>query len=116
LHCTAPDAASTDWARILAHYDLLLGLKSSPIVELNRVVAVAHAQGPQSGLDALHAIEQTDRIDSLHLFHAVAGELHTRLNNHREAAESYRRALAFAQVGPEQTHLASQLEHAESVR
>ncbi|MBC8039755.1 MAG: sigma-70 family RNA polymerase sigma factor [Opitutaceae bacterium] len=113
LHCTAPDAASTDWPRILAHYDLLLRLKPSPVVELNRAVALAHVHGPQAGLDALDAIAQAARLDSLHLFHAVAGELHSRLNNHRAAAESYRRALALAQVGPEQSHLARQLERAE---
>jgi len=113
LHCTAPDAASTDWPRILAHYDLLLCVKPSPVVELNRAVAVAHVHGPQAGLDALDSIAKTAPLDSLHLFHAVAGELHSRLNNHRAAAESYRRALALAQVGPEQSHLARQLERAE---
>lgn len=113
LHCTAPDAASTDWPRILAHYDLLLRLKPSPVVELNRAVAVAHVHGPQAGLNALDAITHAGRLDSLHLFHAVAGELHSRLNNHRAAAESYRRALALARVGPEQSHLARQLERAE---
>ncbi len=114
LHCVAPDAASTDWTRILSHYDVLLRLKPSPVVELNRAVAVAHVHGPQAGLDALNAITQSGMLDSLHLFHAVAGELHTRLNNHRAAAESYRRALALARVGPEQSHLARQLERAEN--
>lgn len=114
LHCTASDAASTDWVRILAHYDLLLALKPSPIVALNRAVAVSHVHGPQAGLDAISAIERSERIDSLYLLHAVTGELHTRLNNHRAAAESYRRALALARVGPEQSHLARQLERAES--
>lgn len=113
LHCTAPDAAATDWPRILAHYDVLLSLKPSPVVALNRAVAVAHVHGPQAGLDALDAIPHAARLDSLHLFHAVAGELHSRLNNHRAAAESYRRALALAQVGPEQSHLSRQLERAE---
>jgi RNA polymerase sigma factor (sigma-70 family) len=115
LHCTAPDAASTDWPRILAHYDLLLTLKPSPVVELNRAVAVSHVHGPQAALGALDAIAHASRLDSLHLFHAVAGELHSRLNNHRAAAESYRRALALALVGPEQSHLARQLERAESL-
>jgi RNA polymerase sigma factor (sigma-70 family) len=113
LHCVAPDADSTDWPRILAHYDLLVRLKPSPIVELNRAVAIAHVHGPQAGLDALDAIAQADLLDSLHLFHAVAGELHSRLNNHRAAAASYRRALALARVGPEQSHLARLLERAE---
>ncbi len=113
LHCVAADATSTDWPRILAHYDLLLRLNPSPVIELNRVVAVAHVHGARAGLDALNSITQSALLDSLHLFHAVAGELHTRLNNHRAAAESYRRALALAQVGPEQSHLARQIERAE---
>lgn len=113
LHCTAADSASTDWPRILVHYDLLLSLKPSPIVALNRAVAVAHVHGPQAGLDAIKIIEHSGRIESLHLLHAVTGELHSRLNNHRAAADSYRRALALARVGPEQSHLARQLERAE---
>ena len=60
---------------------------------LNRAVAVAHVHGPQAGLDALEAIPQRERLDSHYLLHAVAGELHWRLKNHRAAAESFRRAL-----------------------
>lgn len=115
LHCVAPDDASTDWPRILAHYDLLLRLKPSPVVALNRVVAVARVDGPRAALDALASIERSDRLDALHLFHAVEGELQFRLGNHQVAAESLRRALALALVGPEQAHLARRLELAESL-
>ena len=112
LHSLAPDAVSTDWPRILAHYDALLGLKPSPLVALNRAVAVAHVHGPQSGLDALAAIGPRAGMDSHYLFHAVTGELHSRLRNHEAAAASFRRALQLSQVGPEQQHLARQLERA----
>ena len=115
LHCIAPDAVATDWPRILAHYDLLLRVKPSPVVELNRAVAVAHVHGPQAGLDAIETISHTDRLRSHYLLHAVKGELHWRLQNHRAAAESFRRALSLAHVGPEQSHLARQLQRAEGL-
>ncbi len=110
IHCTAANSASTDWARILRHYDELHRLKPSPIVALNRAVAVAHLHGPRAGLDAIAAIPQRDRLESHYLLHAVVGELHWRLKDHRAAAESFRRALQLAQVGPEQLHLSRMLE------
>lgn len=109
-HCVAPDYRSTDWGRILRHYDELNRIKPSPIVALNRAVAVANIHGPQAGLDAIAEIPQRDRLESRHLFHAVVGELHWRLKNDRAAAESFRRALELAQVGPEQMHLMHMLE------
>jgi RNA polymerase sigma factor (sigma-70 family) len=105
LHCTAPDHTSTDWARILQHYDHLQRLKPSPIVALNRAVAVANVHGPQAALDALKEIPQRDKLESHYLLHAVAGELHWRLQQHAAAAESFRRALSLAEVGPEQAYL-----------
>ena len=112
IHCTAPDYASTDWARILQHYDELLRLKPSPVVALNRAVAVAHLQGPQAGLDAIAILPQRHRLESHYLLHAVTGELYWRLGDERAAAESFRRALALAHVGPEQAHLARMAERA----
>ena len=109
LHCTAADSASTDWPRILLHYDELLRLKPSPVVALNRAVAVAHTDGPQAGLDAIAAIEQRDLLESHYLLHAVLGELNWRLNRHAAAAGNFRRALHLAQVGPEQTYLTRML-------
>lgn len=110
LHCVAPDHASTDWARILRHYDELQRMKPSPVVALNRAVAVAHVHGPRAGLDALAAIPQREKLDSHHLLHAVTGELHWRMGDHAAAAASFRRALGLAEVGPEQAHLARMLE------
>jgi RNA polymerase sigma-70 factor (ECF subfamily) len=110
IHCTAPDAASTDWARILRHYDELNRLKPSPIVALNRAVAVAKVHGPPAALEVIATIPNRDRLESHYLLHAVIGELHWRQKNHREAAESFRRALRLAQVGPEQLYLTRMLE------
>ena len=109
-HCTAGDYTSTDWDRILRLYDELIQIKPSPIVALNRAVAVAHRHGPQAGLDALAQMAQLDRLESHYLLHAVAGEFHWRLKDHSAAAECFRRALRLAQVGPEQTYLTRMLE------
>ncbi len=109
-HCTAADAASTDWGRILRHYDELHRIKPSPIVALNRAVAVANLHGAQAGLDAIAAMAQRDRLESHYLLHAVVGELQWRLKDHRAAAESFRRALQLSHVGPEQSHLLRMLE------
>ncbi|MFH1497743.1 MAG: DUF6596 domain-containing protein [Verrucomicrobiota bacterium] len=111
LHCTAPDDASTDWPRILAHYDALLRLKPSPIIALNRVVALARVHGPRAGLDALATLPGRDRLEGNHLLHAVAGDLHRRLGDHPAAAASYRRALDLAKLAPEQALLARVLTH-----
>jgi predicted RNA polymerase sigma factor len=112
-HCLAPDAASTDWARILGHYDELFRLKPSPVVALNRAVAVANLHGAQAGLDAIAAMPKRERLDSHYLVYAVTGELRWRLRDYRAAAESFRRALNLAQVGPEQLHLTRMLERIE---
>jgi len=115
IHCTSADYASTDWALILRHYDELNRLKPSPVVALNRAVAVAHLRGPQAGLDAIAAIPQRERLESHYLLHAVIGELHWRLNDHRAAAEGFRRALSLAHVGPEQLYLSRMLERTSDI-
>ncbi len=108
-HCTAPDLRSTDWARILAYYDELERLQPSPIVQLNRAVALAHLQGARAALEELSAIPQLKKLEGHYLYHAVKGELHARLGERSEAAAAYRRALELATVGPEQSHLQRQL-------
>jgi RNA polymerase sigma-70 factor (ECF subfamily) len=109
-HCVAADYASTNWTLILQHYDELNRIKPSPIVALNRAVAVAHLHGPQAGLVAIAAIPQRDRLESHYLLHAVVGELHFWLKNDHAAAASFRRSLQLAQVGPEQLYLTRMLE------
>lgn len=108
-HCVAENFASTDWVRILRHYDQLLRIKPSPVVALNRAVAVANVDGPTAGLRAIAAIQDRARLENHYLLHAVIGELEWRLGHHRDAAESFRRALQLAKVGPEQAHLTRML-------
>jgi RNA polymerase sigma-70 factor (ECF subfamily) len=114
-HCMAPDYLSTNWTLILSHYDELHRLKPSPVIALNRAVAVANLSGPQAGLDAIAGIEQRDKLESHYLLHAVEGELHWRLGDAESAAQSFRRALALAHVGPEQAYLARMVERSEEV-
>ena len=109
IHCTSVDSDSTNWNGILAHYDALYRIRPSPIVALNRAVAVAHQFGPQAGLDAIAAIPDLGRLESQHLLHATVGELHWRLHDHAAAAASFRRALQLVHVGPELHYLKRQL-------
>ena len=115
-HCTAADYASTDWARILRHYDELIRIKPSPVVGLNRAVAVAHLHGAQAALDAIAELPQRDRLEAHYLVHAVVGELHWRLGHHQAAAANFRRALQLSHVGPEQRYLTRMAERASSPR
>lgn len=110
IHCTAPDYAGTDWTRILQHYDELHRLKPSPVVELNRAVALAQLRGPQAGLDAIAAITAAGKLERHYLLHAVRGELHWRRRDDQAAAQCFRRALQLARVGPEQLYLTRLLE------
>jgi RNA polymerase sigma factor (sigma-70 family) len=109
-HCMAPNYEATDWTRILRHYDELNRLKPSPVVALNRAVAVANVHGPAAGLEAIAAIPESHRLQGHHLLHAVTGELNWRLKNYPAAAESFRCALKLARVGPEQMYLERMVE------
>jgi RNA polymerase sigma-70 factor (ECF subfamily) len=81
----------TDWTRVVALYDRLVELQESPIVELNRAVAVAMADGPESGLALIDAIEG-DQLDGYHLLHAARADLLRRIGRREDAAAAYRRA------------------------
>ncbi|MGZ8694872.1 MAG: RNA polymerase sigma factor [Gaiellaceae bacterium] len=93
LHSEATDTASTDWAQIAVLYAELGRIQPSPVVELNRAVAIAMAAGPGEGLAAVDAIEGLERY---HLLHATRADLLRRLDRPAEAADAYRRALELA--------------------
>ena len=106
-HARAARAADTDWARIAELYRLLAGRAPGPVVELNRAVAVAMAEGPQRGLELM------DRIDGLgryHLLHAARGDMLRRLGRRGEAAGAYRRALELASQPAEREFLRGRLD------
>jgi len=109
-HSTATNDSSTDWPRILALYDQLLKLKSSPILSLNRAVAVARVHGPQAGLDA---IAEHNAIELYHLYHAVRGALMAELGRLEEAIASYRQAEALATIPSEREFISKRISECE---
>lgn len=100
-HSTAADEASTDWPRILSLYDRLAELNPSPVVALNRAVAVERIYGPQAGLDALNTIRNRSALESYHLFHAVRGSFLAKLNRQAEALAAFQKAEALATLSSE---------------
>ena len=109
-HATAIDYQSTDWAKILSLYDRLIEFDDSPVVALNRAVAVANVRGPETGLQTLRAIRNREKLDSYYLFYAVFGELEMRLNNNAVAAEQFRKALELAETKSERAFLLKRLQ------
>jgi RNA polymerase sigma factor (sigma-70 family) len=110
-HATAADYQSTDWARILSLYDRLIEFDDSPVVALNRAVAVANVHGPEEGLHALQKIRGRKKLDAYYLLYAVIGELQMRLSNHAAAAEQFRKAFELAETKSERAFLLKRLEH-----
>ncbi|GIK86703.1 MAG: DNA-directed RNA polymerase sigma-70 factor [Betaproteobacteria bacterium] len=108
-HATAPHAAATDWPRIVALYDLLLRVEPSPVVELNRAVAVAMRDGPQAGLALVDALLARGDLAGYHLAHAARADLCRRLGRHAQAREAYVQALSHARQAPERRFLERQL-------
>ncbi len=113
LHDEAADAASTDWPQIVALYDVLFRIVPSPVVALNRAVAVAMRDGPEAGIALLDGLADEPRLRSYHPYAAARAELLIRLGRRPEAAEAYRRALDLAGTEPEREHLRRRLGEAE---
>jgi RNA polymerase sigma-70 factor (ECF subfamily) len=109
VHAAATEADSTDWAQIAALYDLLVRLDPSPVVELNRAVAVAMRDGPQAGLTLIEALLARGELEEYHLAHAARADLYRRLGRADEAREAYERALALARQEPERRFLEKRL-------
>jgi RNA polymerase sigma-70 factor (ECF subfamily) len=95
-HCRAARAQDTDWRGILRLYDLLEHAQPSPVVSLNRAVAVAMVEGPRSGLALIDQLVASNDLESYHLLHAARADLLRRLGSFAEAAKSYQQALALA--------------------
>ena len=109
VHAEAPTAAATDWAQIVALYDVLLRLDPSPVVALNRAVAVAMHDGPAAGLAAVDAILARGELADYHLAHAARADLCRRLGRTEEARSAYRRALELVRQAPERRFLERRL-------
>ena len=109
VHAGAPTAAATDWAQIVALYDLLMRAEPSPIVELNRAVAVAMRDGPLAGLQRIDAILERGDLADYHLAHAARADLCRRLGHVADARGAYQRALVLARQEPERRFLEKRL-------
>ncbi|WP_243286884.1 RNA polymerase sigma factor [Geothrix terrae] len=105
IHAEAAEAPATDWTRIVGLYTLLARVAPSPVVDLNRAVAVAMRDGPQAGLDLTDALLARRDMAEYHLAHAVRADLCRRLGRTEEALASYRQALSLVQQGPERRFL-----------
>src|SRR5262245_58271504 len=108
-HTTAVDYQSTNWERILSLYDRLMEFDDSPVIALNRAVAVANAHGPGAGLKAVRAIKDHEKLASYYLFYSVIGELEMRLSNNEAAAEQFRKAFELAETKSERAFLLKRL-------
>ena len=110
VHAEAPSTQETDWAQIVVLYDLLLRAEPSPIIELNRAVAVAMRGGPAKGLELVDALLERGELAQYHLAHATRADFCRRLGRKTDARASYERALALAKQEPERRFLEKRLE------
>ena len=109
VHAAAPDAGATDWTEIVALYDVLARMEPSPVVELNRAVAVAMRDGPAAGLALVEGILARGDLADYHLAHSVRADLCRRLGKAADARASYQRALSLARQEPERRFLERRL-------
>ncbi len=109
VHAEAESPAATDWPQIVGLYDVLLRADPSPVVELNRAAAVAMRDGPLAGLSLIDDIMKRGELGDYHLAHSARAELCRRLGRTKEAAESYRRAIALVRQEPERRYLEKRL-------
>ncbi len=109
IHAGTPTAAATDWRRIVSLYDALLAVNASPVVELNRAVAVAMCDGLAAGLDRIDLILRRGELTEYHLAHAARADLLRRLGRVDDARAAYEQALALAQQEPERRFLRKRL-------
>ena len=105
VHAEAATAAATDWPQIVGLYDALLRADPSPVVALNRAVAVAMRDGPGVGLALVTALLQDDSLQNYHLAYAAQADMYRRLARHADALPAYQRALALTQQAAEQRFL-----------
>jgi RNA polymerase sigma-70 factor (ECF subfamily) len=113
VHAAASEAAKTDWAQIVALYDVLTRIEPSPIVELNRAVAVAMRDGPLAGLVLIEGLFNQGALADYHLAHAARADMCRRLGRHAEARSFYKSALALTKQEPERRFLEQRLSSLE---
>lgn len=112
-HASAPRSEDTDWQTIVSLYDRLMAIAPSPVVALNRAVAIAQCDGDDRGLDELRAIADSDRLSTYPFFPAAIGELELRRGNYESARQGFRSALALARNDTERRFIESRLRSCE---
>jgi RNA polymerase sigma-70 factor, ECF subfamily len=105
VHADAESVAATDWGQIVALYDRLAGIQPSPVVHLNRAVAIAMRDGPEAGLAQIDAVMEHGELANYYLAHAARADMYRRLGRTAEARSSYEKALALTQQEPERQFL-----------
>jgi RNA polymerase sigma-70 factor (ECF subfamily) len=115
VHAEATTVAATDWPQIVALYNLLARMEPSPVIELNRAVAVAMRDGPEAGLVLIEAILERGELADYHLVHSAKAELCRRLGKMVEARSSYEKALALTQQEAERRFLENRLRELEAI-
>lgn len=116
VHAEAPSAGETDWRQIVGLYDVLLRAVPSPVIELNRAVAVAMEQGPLAGLALVDNLLQRGELQDYHLAHSARGEFCRQLGRFDEAQAAYETALALTQQAPEKRFITRRLAELDSPR
>jgi RNA polymerase sigma-70 factor (ECF subfamily) len=114
-HCKAARAEDTNWPRIVTLYDLLEQLMPSPIVSLNRAVAIAMAKGPQPALELIDELAASGELDDYHLLHAARADMLRRLGSNDEAAQSYETALRLVTNDNERRFLERRLKEVQAL-
>jgi RNA polymerase sigma-70 factor, ECF subfamily len=109
VHAQTPNASATDWAQIVGLYGVLMQANPSPVIQLNRAVAVAMYEGPLAGLALVDAILSRGELTNYHLAHAARADLYRRLGRTVEARGSYERALSLTRQEPERRFLKRRL-------
>jgi RNA polymerase sigma factor (sigma-70 family) len=109
-HCAAKDYDSTDWPRILSLYDRLIEMDDSPVVALNRAVAIANVHGAKAGIEAVEAIQNREQLNSYYLLYVVLGEFEANLSNRQAAINYFRKSLELATIQSEQMFLSKKLQ------
>ncbi len=111
VHAEAKSVAATDWRQIVALYDQLLQIQPSPVVQLNRAVAIAMCNGPEAGLSHVNALLEQGELADYYLAHSARADLYRRLGRTAEARASYEKALALTQQAPERQFLQDRIRH-----
>ncbi|MDH5219508.1 MAG: hypothetical protein OEX19_17510 [Gammaproteobacteria bacterium] len=109
VHALADSLENTQWELIVGYYDMLLSMNPSPVIELNRAIAVGMHKGPAAGLEIIEDLVNSEKLHTYHTLYAAQAEFSKKLGLKEKAIEAYRRAIKLARQAPEQRYLKKQL-------